>query len=190
MAGDDGPIGPFGPRRIGPVAGLVSGERNPFGDIMPGRIGGPGGPGGRGRPLTAYEGPGPANCEGEGERGEASEPGLLIPGILKSGEPDGGTLGKDATEVKDACRARLDPVEECGEAIADGSIGGGGKPDDSLSSVEEGVTEIAGDSAGVDRLPLPDPAPAEGPETGAGARLLPVLTLRPSVPANFWHSSK
>lgn len=179
-------IGPLGPNppgsyRAGPNAGLVSGEKAPFwGDIIPGRIPmGEGGRciGGRGPPKPPGPLPGP-NCEGEGERGEKAE---LLPGgkLPRSGELMAATLGKDATELKEACLDKSEPIT--GELAVSGLKGAGAVASSSCPCVEEGVTEIAGESAGVVRLGAAPPLLLEGKDK----LVPPVLTLSPRLAANL-----
>ena len=106
--------------------------------------------GGRGPPNPPGPLPGP-NCEGEGDRGEKAE---LLPGgkLPRSGEPKAATLGKDATELNEACLERSEPMT--GEPVPSSGLKGAGAAlaASSCPCVEEGVTEMAGDSAGVMRL--------------------------------------
>ncbi len=122
-----------------------------------------------------------------------------MPGKLpRSGEPRAGALGNDATELNEACLDRSEPMT--GEPLPSFGMPKGERTISPVPSscplIEEGVTEMAGESPGVMRLGGADPSedPA-GPDKlllseGAANVLLPVLTLRPMLAANFWQSAK
>lgn len=125
--------------------------------------------------------PGP-KWDGEGDRGEKAEP------LPRSGEPSAPTFGKDAIELKEACLDRSEPMT--GELPPTG-LGGAGaiSAASSCPCIEEGVIEMAGESAGVMRFAAAEPSEALERRLplakGAGKELPSVLTLRPRVAANF-----